>query len=96
MIRLLAITVAIAAPSAALADPAAHLLASSVFAAETARTPAPAPRLPVQRAAKPKAQRAPLKLDIAERWEFRPARNYHARPDGFGLRGTKVGFFSTF
>lgn len=94
--RLLALAaVVVVAPSAAFAEPPASASASarSVPAqAAPAATRAPPPA----RTQKPAHRIVAAHLREMQAFEYRPARDYEAQAEGFGVRDKRIGFFRSF
>jgi hypothetical protein len=99
VLRVLALAIVITTPSAALAQPTtAAILATSVFARDTAPQAAPKPvKILIEpRRQKPGHRMVAADLREMQAFEYRPARDYGARPEGFALVGKKLSFFRTF
>lgn len=101
MLRVLAAAIAITTPTAALAaqPTTAAILASSVFAQDAQPEVAAPPVEPVRIDLKRKKQtHRSVAADLREMqaFEYRPAQDYRARPEGFAVQGKKLSFFRTF
>jgi hypothetical protein len=98
VLRLAAISLAIITPSAALADPTtAAILASSVFAQGAQKTDETPVKIVLPRTDVPPAHRR-IAADLREMqaYEYRPAQDYRAAPDGFFMKGKRLAFVRTF
>jgi hypothetical protein len=98
VLRLLAISLAIITPTAALADPtSAAILASSVFAQGAQKTDETPVKIVLPRADNPPAHRR-VAADLREMqaYEYKPAQDYRAAPEGLFVKGKRLAFVRTF
>jgi hypothetical protein len=98
VLRLLAISLAFITPSAALAQPASTaILASSVFARDAGKASETPVKIVLPPAdTRPAAKRVAADLREMQAYEYKPAQDYRAAPDGFFVKGQRLAFVRAF